>query len=422
MPELATTITPEQKRAALEGALQSKTFARAEQLKTLLRFLVDKEIEGVAAQLTEYQIGTDGIGLPSSYSPGEDSTVRNRAYTLRRKLEDLYRLELTAAPIRIELPKGSYVPRFVENAAIPDPPASLPATPAPPSRRGLVAAFLGGAALATTATLWLTRRATPVIDPILRDAWGPLLSPDANALICVATSPQMPVRDVEGGEWKPLAGEPMLEAPPNVVEWYRRLRPNSAGKRIFLLPTYNSVGLGDALGATAAVRLLSHAGATFQVVPERVVPLAAMRKRNIVLMGGSVETQSVQYWLKQAPFATRFNPATGDVSIMERGGAGRVFAARRNDANELIEAYGLVTVVPSEGSDGQQRTIAFVGAYTAGIQAAMDFFTSPIALAEFRRVLGGKPFPKAYQLIVHTTVEQMLALNHRYAGHAVIAE
>ena len=52
MPELATTISPEQKRAALEAALQSKTFARAEQLKTLLRFLIDKEIEGVAAQLT----------------------------------------------------------------------------------------------------------------------------------------------------------------------------------------------------------------------------------------------------------------------------------------------------------------------------------------------------------------------------------
>ena len=97
----------------------------------------------------------------------------------------------------------------------------------------------------------------------------------------------------------------MLEAPPNVTEWYRRLRPASAGKKIFLLPTYNSVGLGDALGAAAATRLLATAGATFQVVPERVVPLAAMRKRNVVLMGGSVETQSIQYWLKKAPFSTQ---------------------------------------------------------------------------------------------------------------------
>ena len=201
MPELLSRISNEQKRAALDAALQSKTLGRAEQLKSLLRFLVEKEIAGEAAQLSEYQIGVEGIGLPASYAPGEDSTVRNRAYTLRRKLEDLYRTELTATALQIEFPKGSYVPRFVEAtpAATPviEPPRAETPAPAKPSRWPILLAFAAGLAVAGAAW-WTTAPSRPAIDPILREAWGPLLDSDANAVICVATSPQMPVREVDG--------------------------------------------------------------------------------------------------------------------------------------------------------------------------------------------------------------------------------
>jgi hypothetical protein len=39
--------------------------------------------------------------------------VRRRAYALRQKLECVYATELTDARVRIEVPKGGYVPRFV---------------------------------------------------------------------------------------------------------------------------------------------------------------------------------------------------------------------------------------------------------------------------------------------------------------------
>ena len=45
--------------------------------------------------------------------------MRNRAYTLRRKVNEIYRTELAGAPIRIEFMKGSYLPRFV--SAVPEP-------------------------------------------------------------------------------------------------------------------------------------------------------------------------------------------------------------------------------------------------------------------------------------------------------------
>lgn len=431
MAQLARQLNEAQKRGVLAVLLQSRSLARSEQLKNLLNYLVEKEILGEGAALTEYQIGVDGLGLPKSYSPAEDSTVRNRVYTLRKKIEEIYRSELAQEAWRLEFPKGTYVPRYVEwqpeagseRELVPPPLPSEAALEPIPASRSPWARFLLG--MLTMGLLWLgsewwqQMRRVPAIDPILREVWGPLLDPDANVLVCVATSPQMPVRSLPG-QWKPQEGEPILEAPPNVVAWFKTMREIPSGHKVFLLPTNNSVGLGDALGASAVSKTLSLAGASFQVVPEKVVPLAAMRKRNVVLLGGSSDAQSVRHWLEKARFSIRFNPDTGDYSIFERGGAQRVFSARRNAKNQLVETYGMITMFPSEGSEGKQRTLAITSIYTAGNQAAMEFLTSPDSLRKFRSLLPEGKFPQAFQLLVKTSVDQMLPLSYEYATHVVL--
>ncbi len=410
MAEAVGLISVEQKRAG----------------SGLLAYLGQQEVDGRREPLTEYRIAVEGLGLPADYAPGEDSTVRNRAYTLRRKVEEIYRTELAGESVRIEFVKGSYLPRFV--VAAPEPletsiiPAEVVAPPVPSANRdvrpwgafglGLLVAGLGFWG-------WTAMRGTGV-DPVLHEAWGPLLHPDANALICVATTPQMPVRGIKSpGVWKPLAGEPVLEAPPKVVDWYLKLRPSAADSKIYLLPTTNSVGLGDALGAAAGARLLTSAGASFQVLAERLVPLAAMRRRNVVLLGGSSDSEAVVHWLSKAPFRLQFNEPTGDYAIVEQKAGGRVFSAKRGGQNTLTETYGMVTVAPSEGSEGRQRTIAVVGAYTAGVQGAMDFLTSADGLRELRQRMGGK-LPAAYQVIVRTSMDKMLPLSYRYETHVVM--
>lgn len=425
MAEALGQVSLEQKRAALDALLRSQAMSRSEQLRGLLAYLGQQEIHGHRETLTEYQIAVEGLGLPSGYAPGEDSTVRNRAYTLRRKVDEIYRTELAKAPVRVEFTKGSYVPRFV--LAAPEPletsiiPAEVVAPPVAAKRAlGPWWAFALGLMVAGIGFWgWTSMKGTGV-DPVLHEVWGPLLSPDADALICVATTPQMPVRGIKApGVWKPLAGEPVLEAPSSVVEWYLKQRPGSAGSKIYLLPTTNSVGLGDALGAAAGARLLASGGASFQVLAERLVPLAAMRRRNVVLLGGSSDSDAIQHWLSKAPFRLQFNAATGDYSIVEQRAGGRVFSAKRDGQNKLVESYGMVTVMPSEGSEGRQRTIAVVGAYTAGVQGAMEFLTSAQALRDLRQRMGGK-FPAAYQVIVRTSIDKMLPLSYRYESHVVL--
>ena len=102
-----------EKRQALEQVLQSVTFLRASQVRNFLRYICEMELAGRAAALHEYLIAVEAMGRPMAYSTEEDSSVRRRAYALRQKLEEVYATELADANVRIHVPKGAYVPRFV---------------------------------------------------------------------------------------------------------------------------------------------------------------------------------------------------------------------------------------------------------------------------------------------------------------------
>lgn len=110
------TVRDADKREALERVLRSTTFNRARQVRNFLRYICEMELAGRAETLHEYLIAVEAMGRPMAYSTEEDSSVRRRAYALRQKLDEVYATELADANVRIAVPKGSYVPRFVQVA------------------------------------------------------------------------------------------------------------------------------------------------------------------------------------------------------------------------------------------------------------------------------------------------------------------
>ena len=136
------TVDDVEKRAAMEQVLQSATFVRAGQVRNFLRYICEMELAGRASALHEYLIAVEAMGLPSSYSTDDDSSVRRRAYALRQKLDRVYADELTEAKVRIEVPKGSYVPFFIcsETHEVARDSFRLPTPPAAVRRAGLSAA------------------------------------------------------------------------------------------------------------------------------------------------------------------------------------------------------------------------------------------------------------------------------------------
>src|ERR1041385_3160609 len=103
----------------LERVLSSTCFARSQGLSRLLRFLVERQLEGRGAELKESLIGIEVYGRRPDYDPKLDSTVRGEMARLRARLSKYYSTEGSQDLLVIDLPKGSYVPTFRRPEPVP---------------------------------------------------------------------------------------------------------------------------------------------------------------------------------------------------------------------------------------------------------------------------------------------------------------
>ncbi len=430
-------VRPDAKREALDLALKSATFSRSDQLKRFLRYVCEKEIAGKSDEINEYLIGIEALGKPPGYSPGNDSSVRTRAHALRQKLQELYEAEQPDAEMRIEIPKGCYTPHFhaseltipvqpVRQAALQD--VSLP-QPEGWKTKHLLWMFAAGvltALLAIGVLLALTKpwKAAASIDPIVREAWGPMVGPGQQVDICIATPPALLLHSYRGA--LPVFPH-FMPVPEEVNSWYQSLHMTEGAGRLYMKTTQDAVLFGDGLAAVTASRLLSLAGTDARVIPEDNLRPFALRDRNVIVIGSPNYSPFAGRLLEHAPFSVRYDPATREEVISEEvpgAAAKQVFRPNRDEFGSLTTAYGLITVVPSQGiGEGQKQTIIFSGITAAGPQAAMEFFKSPGGLQELKKRLakqGYRSFPPAYQVVVRCGLDHILALNWAYQTHKVI--
>lgn len=137
-------------REQLERVLASACFARSVRVSKLLRFLVERQLEGRESELKESIIGVEVFGRSPDYDPKLDSTVRTEAVRLRRRLGQYYSTDGSRDPIIIEVPKGGYIPRFRSRSAGSGQSAG--------SKRPWLAVSLAGAAVMAIATgTWWAR-------------------------------------------------------------------------------------------------------------------------------------------------------------------------------------------------------------------------------------------------------------------------
>ncbi|GAB4220295.1 MAG: hypothetical protein Kow001_01560 [Acidobacteriota bacterium] len=142
-------------RAQLERVLASPVFSHAERPSRFLRYVVEKTLAGEVSGLKEYAIGVDVYGRPPGFDPRSDSIVRVEAGRLRAKLREYYDLYGEADPVRIVLPKGTYVPAFARGGQD----GAAPAVSSRPwSRWWLLAAVL--VVVSTLVVLWQRRAVT----------------------------------------------------------------------------------------------------------------------------------------------------------------------------------------------------------------------------------------------------------------------
>jgi tetratricopeptide (TPR) repeat protein len=99
-------------RAALEELLGWQGIARSPQLAELLRYVVERTLNGESAAIKAYSIAVDVFGRPAEFDPQSDPIVRVQARRLRTLLEQFYADGTGSADVQIHLPLGRYVPDF----------------------------------------------------------------------------------------------------------------------------------------------------------------------------------------------------------------------------------------------------------------------------------------------------------------------
>ncbi|MDP2991058.1 MAG: hypothetical protein Q8O57_10915, partial [Kiritimatiellota bacterium] len=405
-----SAVSSERCNEALQQVLRSRTFSRSEQLRAFLRYVCGKAMEGRAGEIKEYLIGVEALGRPPAYSPAEDSSVRRRAYELRQRLDEFYTQEMPDAAVRIQIPRGSYAPLFLEK--VPAPPASVETgrnglSPLAAglsrrwNRRGVILAAAVGC-LAGAAATGIALRGTSVnvlpLDPVVRDVWGPLLTAESQALICIAGNLHMEVRAA------PFVG-PSYPAPPEIYPQFRNHRPLAEGARLFMRPIEHAAPMGAVSGVAIMAATLRAAGATYQVLNERASPLASFRGRNVILFGDPCTSNAAAYLMSRAAFTIGYDDAGTRRVIRDRRkppGHPPAFSRLEQGPGGATVVYGLITVLPTDGlQPASKRTIILSGVGNAGVHGAAEFLASPGCLRDLKMRFArhNQPsFPPAYQV------------------------
>jgi hypothetical protein len=114
-----------EEKAELAAVLASDGFVRAPTRARLLAYVCGKFFAGEANHIKEYNIAVEALGRPADFDQEVDPIVRVEAHRLRKRLKQYYDGEGSGHQVQIDIPLGSYVPRFVRS----EPAETLPTLP-----------------------------------------------------------------------------------------------------------------------------------------------------------------------------------------------------------------------------------------------------------------------------------------------------
>jgi hypothetical protein len=352
----STTTSSAAVQAQLERIVASASFRNSKRYPALLRYVVEKTLEGNASELKERNIGIDVFGRAPSYDLGIDPVVRITAGEVRKRLAQYYQETAHRHELRIEIPLGSYQPEFVAAERVPE----VVALPTPPSvepqkgeaaqvralpGKALVFSSVGLALLLGLTFLWFATRATA-----LELFWRPVITRGSPVLLFVGR-----------------AGS----------------RGQSTSDPTDLDPNYRPVAWWDAETMARLAGLIGAKGATLRLMREDHATFSDFQQSPAVLIGAFNDQwtlelmQKMRYTFQRTGrvhwVADRDHPSFQDwkVDLGQTDAEGNL---------DIKEDYAIISRVanPRTGS----ITVTVAGLWGYGTLAAGRFLTDPKYLEE----------------------------------------
>src|SRR5579872_2924067 len=115
-PALAVAAESELDRAAIQAQLErilaNPLFTHSKRYPNLLRYVVERTLDGHPGELKERTLGIEVFGRNPDYDTNLDPVVRTTAAEIRKRLAQYYQESNHENEPRIDLPLGSYAARF----------------------------------------------------------------------------------------------------------------------------------------------------------------------------------------------------------------------------------------------------------------------------------------------------------------------
>lgn len=176
--------------AQLRRILDSHAFSNSPRAQEFLSYVVENGLKGHTELLKERSIGMNLFHRSPAYVTSDDPIVRVKAGEVRRRLAQYYAEGEHALEVQIEIPVGSYIPKFQWNRSL-LPPIALEAEVVerpltPPKQSGHwriwgLAIALTIVGIAAGALIRAHYRHPSTLDLF----WGPLSATQQPVLICV---------------------------------------------------------------------------------------------------------------------------------------------------------------------------------------------------------------------------------------------
>lgn len=408
----------------VERILASKHFIKAPLLSAFLAYVCRRALEDGAVRIAEQEIGVHVFDRKQGYNSKEDNIVRNYARQLRKRLDEYYSTDGLGESLRIEIPKGGYIPLFRLNRGPEiDPEIHLELTAdgerSRPPRTASWKAAGGGHLRIAAATVvvcsllaWIVAiflnqhpKSPPRNGTEMHQLWTQLFASNKNTLIVPADTAYVMLQELKGKSFS-LA---------EYASWSSVDQPKSGLISDLKNRRYTSVV------DVEAVSQLQHLP---EAIPDRCLIRAArsltiedLKDANIILLGSVYSIPWVEVFQKNLNFKFVYRPAEKRSWIENRNPAPGEPATYTNNWNGLSEkAYAVVAYIPNLNNTG--HVLLVEGLDGAGTEAAINMLLRKGGLSE---VLKNAHNPDgtigSFEVLLEST-----SLNSRATGVRVVAE
>jgi len=374
--------------AQLVRILGNSLFKNSKRYPNLLRYAVERTLDGHPEELKERTLGVKVFGREPDYDTNLDPVVRTTAAEIRKRLAQYYQEPDHEFEPRIELPLGSYAARFhwpvakavpVRSAVVltqeTAPFVQVVRTPG----RG-IALLCGGLGVVGLLILALSFR--PSSRSALDQLWSPVLDSSSPLLLCVGQ--------------RPFVGFSATEPQSSVTA----ATPQTTLFQLYYLGSQN-VALPDVMTLGRLSGFLQSRGKALHIRGESSTTFEDLRAGPVVLIGAFNND-----WSMRLMGPRRFSfERTGDIFWVKdvRNPTDRSHAVNyAMPYLQVTEDFALVTRVLDPVTE---RMVVLAGGLTGyGTMAAGEFLSDPAYMETLNRAAPDKWQRRNIEILISTKV------------------